>query len=191
MHDLEPHYNWRHLYITSEDDRSPFYGYQNSEVYYTHSIYDHVIHPQWDFFGSEALFIKILFCDYDSAYAIIEFIGEWNDCINNDIMFLKRDIIDELSFEGIDKFILIGENVLNFHSSDDCYYEEWSDDSENGWTVLINFREHVLNEMDHVGIDQYFISGGELDDLHWRKMSPIQLFKRAEMNVRRRLTTGS
>jgi len=28
------------------------------------------------------------------------------------------------------QFILIGENVLNFHSSDDCYYEEWFQDVE-------------------------------------------------------------
>ncbi len=41
MHTLEPHYRWRHLYIASEDERSPFYGYQNSEVYFTDKIYDH------------------------------------------------------------------------------------------------------------------------------------------------------
>ena len=40
-------------------------------------------------------------------------------------MFLKRNIIDELVGEGIDKFIMIGENVLNYHASDDSYYEEW------------------------------------------------------------------
>ena len=45
-------------------------------------------------------------------------------------MTLKREIIDELTQMSITKFILIGENVLNFHSSDDCYYEEWIDDIE-------------------------------------------------------------
>ena len=46
---------------------------------------------------------------------------------------------------GINKYILIGENILNFHYSDDSYYEEWFDDNgDNGWIVLLNFREHVL-----------------------------------------------
>ena len=26
MHELEPFYNWQHLYIASEDEESPFYG---------------------------------------------------------------------------------------------------------------------------------------------------------------------
>ncbi len=43
--------------------------------------------------GSETLYLKILFVDYDERYAIIELIGEWNDAINNDIMLLKRDIV--------------------------------------------------------------------------------------------------
>jgi hypothetical protein len=41
--------------------------------------------------------------------------GEWNDCINNDIMFLKRDVIEPMLENGSVKFILVGENVLNFH----------------------------------------------------------------------------
>ncbi len=42
--------------------------------------------------------------------------------------------------QGIYKFILIGENVLNYYSSDDCYYEEWWEDirDEGGWIVLLN-----------------------------------------------------
>lgn len=62
-------------------------------------------------------------------------------------MLLKRDIIDELIHQGINKFILIGENVLNYHASDDCYYQEWFEDIEDGWIVAINFREHVLKEL--------------------------------------------
>src|SRR5690606_32052413 len=126
-------------------------------------VYNFLIHPQWDSIGSETLFIKIIYVDYDINYAIIELIGEWNDAIENDIMTFKRDIIDEMTAVGIDKFILIGENVLNFHSSDDCYYEEWIDDIEDGWVALVNFHEHVAEEMNQVGIDQYFILGGEMD----------------------------
>jgi hypothetical protein len=187
MHNLEPHYNWRHLYITSEDDRSPFYGYQNSEVYFTHQIYDHVIHPQWDDMGSETLFLKILYADYEDGFAIMEFMGEWNDCINNDIMVLKRDIVDPMLKEGIQKFILIGENVLNFHASDELYYEEWFEDVEDGWIALVNFRDHVLREMKRTGIDSYVAEGGELSDISWRKKGPEKLFAQIDGLVGRRL----
>src|SRR5205085_4382275 len=135
--------NWQHLYTASEDPGSPFYGREYSEFEFSNTIYNFYIHPQWDDIGSETLYIKVLFVDYDEKYAIIEFIGEWNDAINNDVMLLKRDIIDELIFCGIKKFILIGENVLNFHYSDECYYEEWFDDiGEEGCIVFLNFREH-------------------------------------------------
>jgi len=119
MQDIEPFYNWRELYIASEDDRSPFYEREYSEFVYTNTIYNFYIHPQWDDFGSNTLYIKILFADYEQHFAVIEFIGEWNDCLHNDIMLLKREIIDVMIGTGINKFILIGENVLNFHASDE------------------------------------------------------------------------
>ena len=92
-------------------------------------------HPQWDGFGSSTLYIKILFVDYDEGCAIIEMIGEWNDCLHNDIMHLKREVIEDMQLEGIYRFILIGENVLNFHYSDDSYYDEWFDETADvdGW----------------------------------------------------------
>jgi hypothetical protein len=76
------------------------------------------------------LYLKIIYVDYELQFAIIEIIGEWNDAIENDIMELKREIIDLLEKEGIYKFILIAENVLNFHSSDKEYYQEWFEDSD-------------------------------------------------------------
>lgn len=180
MQDIEPFYNWRELYISSEDVRSPFYEREYSEFEYTHTIYNYYIHPQWDFMGSPTLFIKIIFADYESGFAIIELIGEWNDAINNDIMILKRDIVDELIRHGISKFVLVGENVLNFHSSDDCYYEEWLDDVEEGWIAGINFRDHVLKEMSDTNIDYYITFGGEFNDMDWRTNSPFQLLERIE-----------
>ncbi len=60
--------------------------------------------------------LKVLMADYDEKYAIIELIGEWNDAIENDIMELKREVLEKFMYEGIVKFILIAENVLNFHS---------------------------------------------------------------------------
>ena len=191
MQDIEPFYNWRELYISEEDVRSPFYEREYSEFEYTHTIYNYYIHPQWDFMGSPTLFIKIIFADYESGFAIIELIGEWNDAINNDIMILKRDIVDELIRHGISKFILVGENVLNFHSSDDSYYEEWFDDVEEGWIVGINFREHVLKEMSQANIDYYITFGGEFNFMDWRTHSPFQLLERIENVMSKRLGTGT
>ena len=187
MHLVEPYYNWRNLYIASEDEASPFYGREYSEFEFHNRIYNFLIHPQWDSIGSSTLFIKILYTDYESHYAIIELIGEWNDTIENDVMTLKRDVIDEMIGMGINKFMLIGENVLNFHSSDDCYYEEWIDDIEDGWVALINIHEHVENELQSVGVDQYFVMGGEMDQLDWSTYSPDQLYTKVKGIVERRL----
>ena len=114
MHTIEPFYNWRHLYTAEEDELSPFYGREYSEFEFNNTVYNYYIHPQWDDFGAPNLYMKILFADYQFNYAIIELIGEWNDAVENNIMTLKRDIIDVLIARGIHKVILIAENVLNF-----------------------------------------------------------------------------
>jgi hypothetical protein len=177
MHDIEPFYNWRHLYKAEYDERSPFYGRHYNTYEYTNKIYNYLIHPQWDSIDSDTLYIKLLFVDYAQHFAIIELFGEWNDAINNDIMFLKRNVIDELIYQGIRYFILIGENVLNFHSSDDSYYEEWYEDLENeGWIMLINFRQHVLDEMKRSRLHHYLIWSDTLNDVFWRKTTPHILF---------------
>src|ERR1051326_1111421 len=181
MHDIEPHYNWRNLYSAEEDEHSPFFGREYSEFEFTNSIYGYCIHPQWDEIGSPTLFIKLLFVDYDEKFAVIEMLGEWNDCLHNDIMFFKRDIVDKLGESGINKFILIGENILNFHYSDESYYEEWSDDnSEGGWIALLGFRSHVLDEFQKINILQYFHSEEELNDISWRTFNPLQLYQVVE-----------
>ena len=187
MQDLEPFYNWRHIYIASEDDQSPFYGREYSEFEYTNVIYNYLIHPQWDDIDSPTLYIKILCVDYDQNFTIIELIGEWNDAINNDIMLLKRDIIELIMQYGVNKFILIGENVLNFHASDDCYYEEWFDEIEDGWIAFLNFRKHVLEEFQKANIDYYIVSGGQLNDIGWRTSTPSQLFEKVEQLVQKRI----
>ena len=102
-------------------------------------------------------------------------------------MFLKREILDLMVDEGLNKFILIGENVLNFHSSDDCYYEEWFQEVEDGWIAAINFREHVMDEFKRNNIDYYLNFGGELDQLPWRNLKPIQLFNKVEELLTKRL----
>lgn len=187
MQDIEPYYRWRDLYVAAEDELSPFYGREYSEFEYSNTIYNYYIHPQWDDFGSVTLYMKVLFVDYDRGQAVIEFIGEWNDCINNDVMTLKRDVIDPMIRSGINQFVLIGENVLNFHASDDCYYQEWFEDIEDGWIVALNFREHVLVEFSKANIDYYFVFGGELNDMPWRLFNPQQLIGRVNEVISRRL----
>lgn len=175
MHDVEPYYRWRDIYQAENDNQSPFYGKEYSEFEFTDSIYGYCIHPQWDYIGSETLFIKILYADYDSKCAIIELIGEWNDTLHNDIMHFKRNVIDELIFSGIDKFILIGENVYNFHGSDDEYYSEWFDEIEDGFISAIGFSEVVLEEWKNYNIDSFIDYGNSINDLDWRVYNPKKL----------------
>jgi hypothetical protein len=189
MHDLEPFYGWRDFYVASEDSRSPFFNREYSEFEFSEKIYNHYIHPQWDSMDSQTLFLKILYAEYDEGYAIIELIGEWNDLLYNDIMILKRDIIDSLIHEGITKFILIGENVLNFHSSDECYYEEWLDDvmDDDGWIAMVNFRSHVLKDFAAAQIDRYIVSGGKLQTEEWRTFLPFDFFDHIQNQVMKRI----
>jgi hypothetical protein len=187
MQDIEPFYSWSHLYTSAEDALSPFYGRVYSEFEYSNTIYNYYIHPQWDDFGSSTLYLKVLFVDYELGFAIIEMIGEWNDAINNDIMTIKRDLIDLMIQQGIDKYILIGENVLNFHASDDCYYQEWFDDTEEGWIVALNFRDYVKAEFNKNSIDYYLIYGGELDEMLWRIYSPSELYQKIQGIINHRL----
>ncbi|MCH2235553.1 MAG: hypothetical protein MK078_14980 [Crocinitomicaceae bacterium] len=189
MHSIEPYYNWRGFYIASDDIQSPFYGRIYSEFEFTDFMYNYAIHPQWDNFGSPTLFMKILYADYEEGFAVLEFIGEWNDAVNNDIMLLKRDVIETLMQAGINKFILIGENILNFHGSDDCYYEEWFEEVEDelGWMCMVNLRDHVVDELKEENIDQYFIMGGELEEVVWRTMTPIQFYEKISNYVMKRL----
>ncbi len=188
MQDIEPFYSWRDLYASSEDELSPFYGREYSEFEYSNTIYNYFIHPQWDDFGSPTLYLKVIFADYENGFTIIELIGEWNDAINNDVMTFKRDVIESMQRNGISKFILIGENVLNFHASDDCYYQEWYEEVfEYGWIAAINFREHVLAELQKNNIDYYLLFGGELNNLNWRNFRPLQLLQKIDAVVKHRI----
>ena len=189
MHTIEPYFNWRDQYIASEDEKSPFHGKDYSEFSFTNKIYNYYIHPQWDEIGSTTLYVKVLYVDYESQSAIIELIGEWNDCIHNDIMFLKRELTDHMANEGIRFFILICDNVLNFHGSDDCYYEEWYEETsdEHGWIAFVNLLPHVQDEMEATGL-QYFINfGPQLNDVPWRGKKPQHIL----LEIERRLNSST
>lgn len=189
MHTIEPYYNWRGLYIASEDIQSPFFERAYSEFEFTDAIYNYCIHPQWDNIGSPTLFIKLLYVNYDTGYCIIELFGEWNDIIQNDIMLLKREVLDVLHSNGIDKFILIAENLLNFHGDQDDYYEEWFEEVEEsgGWIAMVNTRQHVVEEFQRYDLDYYFLLGGELEEIDWRTSTPMQLFSRINQLLAKRI----
>lgn len=172
--------------MAEEDEESPFFGRSYSEFAYTHAIYNYFIHPQWDEIGSPTLYVKVLYTDYPFSYTIIEMIGEWNDAIENDIMTLKRELIDPMIARGITKFILITENVLNFHSSDDCYYEEWWEDirDSGGWIVGLNMLRQVEEEFRKARLDRYIHL---LDDAGWRTFLPQHLFTLVDNIMMKRL----
>ena len=186
MHDIEPYYNWRHIYVSEEDARSPFFEREYSEFEFTATVYNYYIHPQWDDFGSRTLYLKVLQANYDEHYVIIELIGEWNDAIENDIMELKREVTDKFFAEGITKFILIAENVLNFHSDGRDYYEEWFEEvtDESGWVVILNMPEQTQHDFKKARLNRYL----ELMEIgNWRTYKPFHLFKKIDAEIAQRL----
>jgi hypothetical protein len=188
MHNIVPYERWLTVYDSALDERSPFHGKEYNYDVYSETIYGYYIDPAWDYIGSETLYIKILFSDYTRGFTIFEFIGEWNDAVNNDIMHLKRNVIELLAAEGITKYILIGENIMNFHGSDDSYYEEWFDEVEEGWIAAVCFPEFVRQEMEKYQIGQYINMGGTLDIENWRTLKPRVFFELVDGLIQRRLT---
>lgn len=179
MQDIEPYYNWRHLYTAEDDPQSPFFGRRYSEFEFSQTVYNYYIHPQWDEFGSRTLYMKLLFTDYDAGFVIIELMGEWNDAIENDIMTLRREITDHLYRAGIRRYILIAENVLNFHSSDDSYYEEWYEQllDEQGWAVILNMPKQSQHDYTRARLTNYVPL---LEIMQWRTMKPEALFQQID-----------
>jgi hypothetical protein len=186
MQDLEPFYRWRDMYVSEEDERSPFFGVDHSQFQYSTTVYNYFIHPQWDDMGSRTLFIKVLYADYKKHFVILELIGEWNDAIENDIMTLRREVTDHFFAEGITKFILIAENVLNFHSSEADYYEEWFENvtDEEGWIMMLNMPESSQYDFKKTKL-HYYIELKEMAD--WRRYQPEALFKKIDDEIKKRL----
>ena len=179
MHSIEPFFLWRDIYSSDQDPNALNFQAEYSEFHYTNRVYNYLIHPQWDSFGSETLFYKLLYSDYDQEFCIIELIGEWNDAINNDIMWLKKELIDHLIDCGIQNFALIAESVLNFHADSDDYYQEWNDDIE-GNIYIINALDHVIDEMERYGLKYSISYGGRLNDINWRSRRPEDVLELLE-----------
>jgi hypothetical protein len=102
---------------------------------------------------------------------VLEFIGEWNDAIHNDIMFLKNEVVNILIQEGIKDFVLILENVLNFHASDTEYYEEWKEEID-GDIYIINALDHVLEEAKSIRLNHIILMDDEFNEVDWRTLKP-------------------
>jgi hypothetical protein len=102
-------------------------------------------------------------------------------------MTLKRNILEILDQEGINKFILIGENILNFHGSDDSYYEEWFEDVEEGWIAAVSFPDFIQEEFRKYHIDHYINMGGTLQIENWRTMPPVVFYELVAGLIQRRL----
>ena len=119
---------------------------------------------------------------YMSAEIAVDVLGY------NDIMLLKRNIIEVLQAEGINKFILIGENVLNFHGSDDSYYEEWLEEVEEGWMACVSFPDFLCEEMAKYNLDTYLNMGGTLEIEKWRTLTPSAFYLLISGLISRRLS---
>ena len=98
-----------------------------------------------------------------------------------------RELIEPLLAENIQHFLVIGENVLNFHGSDDSYYEEWYEQLEEGWIAPINFREFIWEEWRRYRLDYYLHYGGDLEIENWRTLHPLALFQKVDYIIRHRL----
>ena len=125
--------------------------------------------------------------DYSAHYAVIELFGEWNDTLHNDIMFLKRTVIDYLVEKGINQYILIGENILQFHGGETDYYEEWFEDIEDGWIAAVSFRDFILEEFRRYHLDSYINFGGTLQIENWRTIKPNLFYDLVKGLIMKRL----
>ncbi len=99
-------------------------------------------------------------------------------------MLFKQAIIDRLQEHGITKFILIAENVLNFHASDDCYYEEWYEDvgEEEGWICFVGLQDHVEDEMMEYNLQNYVNLGNDFNII-WRPHKPEIVFEMLQNRI--------
>ncbi|MBL7815345.1 MAG: hypothetical protein JNL70_10050 [Saprospiraceae bacterium] len=192
MHNIEPFYRWREDYAVEDDALSPFHSHTYTEW---KQVYNYLLHPLWDDFESNTLYLKVLMADYDEGYTIIELIGEWNDAVENDIRFLKRNVLESMLDNGISKFILIMENVLNFHGDGDDYYAEWAEECQDafngGWIVMLNTFDHVAMEMHETRLDNYVHFGYDFNNFNWRQYPPktvLQLVERLMKSSSKRLT---
>ena len=88
--------------------------------------------------------------------------------------------------QGISKFILITENVLNFHSSDSEYYEEWNEEigDQGGWIVAVNMPSQTQYDFHQSKIDRLVHMQ---EHLNWRTFQPQHFFQLVDNEMLKRL----
>jgi MFS superfamily sulfate permease-like transporter len=99
---------------------------------------------------------------------------------------MRRDVTDDMYKQGITKFIIIAENVLNFHSSDADYYEEWREQlqDDGGWVTILNMPEQSQYDFKRARLTNYI----ELMDFpQWRTLKPDIVFQQIDNLMLRRL----
>jgi hypothetical protein len=181
MFDIEPWYGWLHLYDSEQDENSPFFGVEHNLFEYDRSIYDMPAHPLWEDFDSENLLMKILYADYNKGYCIIELIGEWNDLQFNDFRLMRDNCLQYLFDAGIDKFILLCENVFSAFLEMEDYYEAFTEELwPEGYIHLLKARAEVKEEFLRYGISAFVSWSESLDQLNWRKLHPDQILSLVE-----------
>lgn len=186
MFEVEPFYGWLHLYDPEADEYSPYYGVEHNLFEFDRSIYDMPAHPLWEDFDSENLLMKILYADYTKGYCIIELIGEWNDLQFNDFRLMRDNCLQLLKDAGINRFILICENVFSAFLEMQDYYEEFTEDLyPDGYLHLLKARPLVLEEFTRYGISAFVNWSQEIDSMNWRKMHPDQILTLIEDSYRR------
>jgi hypothetical protein len=101
-------------------------------------------------------------------------------------MTLRRDVTDLLYKKGITHFILIAENVLNFHSSDDSYYEDWGEQvsDSGGWVVILDMPGQSQYDFVNARLNNYI----ELIDFpQWRTLKPELVFEQIDDKMIKRI----
>ena len=89
MHAPEPYYAWRNHYIASNDLASPFTTGSTMSLPTTSRSTTTTSTHNGMSLGAKPSTPKC--CTPTTTRAtVLEFIGEWNDCLFNDIMLLKR-----------------------------------------------------------------------------------------------------
>ena len=187
LHHIEPFYGWLKWYSHDQDECSPFHQVEHNLFYFDRSVNRIPAHPLWDDIGSESLLVKILYADYDQGFAIIELFGEWNDLFENDYKLLAENCLTYLIDHGIQKFILLCENVFHAYFQSDDYYQALQEELEEGWVCLLRPREEVWEDMQSYGITSYFYRSPILDEFPWRRLKPHQLFQLVESRMNKLL----
>ena len=76
--------------------------------------------------------------------------------------------------------------VLNFHSSDKEYYQEWYDEvsEANGWIISLNMPESTQYDFKKARIINYI---SFIEEEKWRVYNPMHLFEKIDNEMGRRI----